>query len=863
MTKATRIALLAILSWAVIAAQPLRAAEQPHAYVVLVGVSDYADKQIKPRAHAEDDARALYDLFTDKQFADPDRTDVKLLLGGKDDKRPSEAATKENILKALHWAIARAGKDDPIVFAFFGEGAPLDKRLCLFGSDGEFKNRAESAVTMAEIEKELDALKSQHFVALLDANFNGFDAGADKVGAPNMTDLSRTFLGKGEKDDQPSALGRVVLLANNGRRASLDLEKQGIFVTTLLEALQGAADKAGYESDGIVSADELIQFLEKRLPELARANGKTKEDKEQTPTLLGSRADRTALTHNPAAWPRAKERLEKFDTLVEDQKLPADVTTEGRRVLAQMPGLPAEQELRKLYQKFADGTQKLPEFQKNRERLLAEIKLLHADSTAFAAKVMEGVKLLQRTYLKDLNQGEMVGWAIQGLCQRPADKPVLAALQDRLDKTKKFKEADLIALLIDARERLGKRADLANNHDVDAALRQVATKLDPHTTYVDPQRLEDFKRQMSGAYTGIGVRIGKDTVRDMPLVITPVKDSPAYKAGLRAGDIITVITREVDNKGKKLAKPEVTPTKGLPISEAMSKVLGEAGTDVKLTIERPGSDKPMEVTVTRGPIQEETVIGVRRKDDDEWDYMLDKENKIGYIRLTQFTQQTTPAIKKAMEDLAKEGVRAVVLDLRFNPGGLLQTAIDVSSMFGDDGLVVTIKPRTGTPQNYHGSFTDHYLKFPMAVLINGGSASASEVVSACLQDQKRAVMVGERSYGKGSVQNIVDFKPTGGQMKMTTATFWRPNGKNLNKASTKGTEAEDWGVRPDKGFEVRLPGKQRDELMQYQRDLEIIGRHDGGKKDVKPMPKDDQLDKALGYLRGQMRVADEARAKSE
>jgi len=257
-------------------------------------------------------------------------------------------------------------------------------------------------------------------------------------------------------------------------------------------------------------------------------------------------------------------------------------------------------------------------------------------------------------------------------------------------------------------------------------------------------------------------------------------------------------------------------------------------------------------------------MGAKRKDSDEWDFVIDPQNRIAYIRLTQFAKNSSRDMKKAVAELAAAngGIKGLVLDLRFNPGGLLTSAVDISDLFIDDGQIVTIKPRPGVGQEhtFHGEREGSYLNFPMVCLVNGGSASGSEIVSACLQDHKRAVIIGERSYGKGSVQNIMDFRPTGGQIKLTTATFWRPSGKNLNKSSTKGTDDEDWGVRPDKGFEIKLSRKERDDLMEYQRDAEIIPRRDIPAKEAKSF-KDRQLENALDYLRDQIKMASKAEPK--
>jgi carboxyl-terminal processing protease len=231
------------------------------------------------------------------------------------------------------------------------------------------------------------------------------------------------------------------------------------------------------------------------------------------------------------------------------------------------------------------------------------------------------------------------------------------------------------------------------------------------------------------------------------------------------------------------------------------------------------------------------------------------------MRLTQFQRGSARDMKNAMKKLEKEGVKGLILDLRFNPGGLLDSAVQISDLFIDDGLIVTIKPRVGREQSYGGEHEDSYLNFPMVCLVNGGSASGSEIVSACLQDHKRAIIMGERSYGKGSVQNIQPFSSTGGEIKLTTASFWRPNGKNLNKSSIKGYDKmspedlakEDWGVKPDKGYEVKLTRTEREELFEQMRDKEVIG----GKKDPKEKKevKDKQLDTALDYLKSQIKTA--------
>jgi C-terminal peptidase prc len=860
--------LLVGLFLAAVASAPLRAAEvqpQPQskaAYVVLVGIDKYADSQIKGRTHAEADAQAFYDLFTNKDYLGADAKHIRLLLGStKDDGAKSEPATHANILKALHWAVHSAHKDDLLIFGFFGQGAPLGERTCYFASDSTFKNRAKDALAAGEIEHELHNLKSQHFCAFVDVNFNGFDIGKETAPGLNVENRFKEFMRSDVKetfgDDEVGPLtGRVLFLASDGLSTTLDLKDHSAFAQVLLNGLKGAADKEGYEPDGVVTVDELATYLHKELPGLVFKHGKTKEEKEQIPIVLGARANHFDLTRNPAVTPKVEARLAKLEKLAKDDKITKDLAEEGHTLLSHMPKLKAQQDLRKEYQRLADGAIAAAEFSKAREDILSATKLKRKDALDYAEKVMEAAVLLRKNYVKELNPGEMVDWGIHGL-YRSANEKVPADVLKRLTDAKSLKEADLTVLLADAREQLGKREDLSNGKDVDLTLQHMTFKLDPYTTYIDPETLHRFNTEIGGKFTGIGVQIRKDTGRDMLRVVTPIKDSPAYKKGIKAGDIITTITRYVDDQGRPLDEPEVISTKGMTTNDAVKKILGKAKTKVKLTIDREGASKPLEFEIVRGSVEVETVLGVKRNSkDDSWDFLLDPEKKIYYVRLTQFTRGTYRDLAELMHRFDKEKIGGLVLDLRFNPGGTLESAVRISDLFIDDGLIVTIKPRKDVEDEevHRGHHEGSYLKFPMAVLINGGSASASEIVSACLQDHKRAVIVGERSYGKGSVQRIHEFSATGGLLKLTTATYWRPNGKNINKSSTKGGEDDEWGVTPDGGYVLKLNPKERDELAEHQRDQEIIPNRELPVKDPKPEFKDRQLDKALDYLNGQIKM---------
>jgi len=467
---------------------------------------------------------------------------------------------------------------------------------------------------------------------------------------------------------------------------------------------------------------------------------------------------------------------------------------------------------------------------------------------------VKATRLLISDYVKELKQPELVANAIKGLYARLEEK-IPPDLLKRVDNVKELREADLSALLADARQKLGKREDLDKNKDIDISLQRMMAKLDPYTTYIDAETKAAFDKDVQGNFTGIGVQIRRDSVSDMLLVVTPIKGSPAYKAGLQAGDIITRIVRTVDSNGTALSEPEIISTKGMATTEAVKKILGKPGTPVTISIQREGVDAQKDIKLTRARIEVESVLGFKRKPNAEWDFLIDPASNIAYIRLTNFARNSARDMSRALDEVRKQasadkqGIRGLIFDMRFNPGGLLDSAVLISDMFIDDGLIVSIRPRGRQETRFNGSAEGSLLDFPMVVLVNSGSASGSEIVSAALQDHHRAFVIGERSFGKGSVQNIKEFGE--GEIKLTTATFWRPSGKNLNKSSTAGKEEDTWGVKPN--LEVKLPRKERDDLFDHMRDTEII-EPEGGRpnKEAKAPFVDRQLEDALKYIRAQI-----------
>ncbi len=381
---------------------------------------------------------------------------------------------------------------------------------------------------------------------------------------------------------------------------------------------------------------------------------------------------------------------------------------------------------------------------------------------------------------------------------------------------------------------------------MEAAIKGVLSKLDPYSSYIPPSDAEHFKDTVENQFGGIGIQITMDKIQDeyQLKVLSPLVGTPGYKAGLLAGDRIMKIGDE--------------STTNLSLDDAVHKLKGDAGTSVKLTVIHPGSSKSQTVSVTREVIHIDTVLGDRRKADDNWDFMLDSERRIGYIRITTFSRDTAGDLKKAMEELKARKVKGLILDLRFNPGGLLTSAVDTCDMFLTEGRIVSTEGRNTPTKTWDASKkTNAYSGFPMAILVNHYSASASEIVSACLQDHNRAVVVGERTWGKGSVQNVIELEDGKSLLKLTTASYKRPNGHNIHRFPDS-KESDEWGVSPSPGYEVKMSDAEMAEQLIERRDRDIVqGKRSDAKsadrtaevkKDVGRRFADRQLQKALDYL---------------
>jgi carboxyl-terminal processing protease len=374
-------------------------------------------------------------------------------------------------------------------------------------------------------------------------------------------------------------------------------------------------------------------------------------------------------------------------------------------------------------------------------------------------------------------------------------------------------------------------------------------RLDPHSGFINAKEFKRFTVNSKGKFGGIGIQIRTDPLNhDRLIVHSPMVDTPAYEAGVLAGDVI----KKIDGKS----------TESMSIAEAVDMITGDPGQKIVLTVLHEGSKEPVDLEMTRAEIQVPSVLGDRRLPDKpkEWDYLIDKTEKIAYIRLVAFSENTAGDLRAHLTELKKQGLRGLVLDLRTNPGGLLKSAVEVCRMFLQQGRIVSTKGRNHDEEVYdahgEGSVLVPAKDYPMAILVDRLSASASEIVAAALQDHKRAVIVGERTYGKGSVQNIIEMEGHTSALKLTTASYWRPSGKNIHRFPDS-KESDEWGVKPDPGFEVPLKDEERIDYLVYRRDHDII-RGKGALPTASPKPDKDKkkkpfvdrtLEKALEYVR--------------
>ena len=361
-------------------------------------------------------------------------------------------------------------------------------------------------------------------------------------------------------------------------------------------------------------------------------------------------------------------------------------------------------------------------------------------------------------------------------------------------------EVPFVRALVDVQRRVS--ADYVEPVDADAlrlrAIEGLVGGLDPYSGYVPPADVDAFEQMLTGSFVGVGIQIERRPPGGIAgpatrpstqpadvaagegevVVVTPMPNSPAYKAGVRAGDVIEAV--------------DGGPLAGLSLEEVTDRVKGPPGTRVTLTLRRPNGEV-LDLAMPREQITMETVKGVRHEPgSDAWDYSVSADPPVALIRLTQFTPGSAAEVRRVIRQQLDAGTRGFVLDLRFNPGGNLDEAEALADALLEGGVIVRTRGRNRPERTSRASADGTLPPFPLAVLINETSASAAEVVAGALKDNGRAVVVGARSYGKGSVQEVMRLADGAGELKLTVAYYYLPSGRLVHRRPG----ADDWGVTP-------------------------------------------------------------------
>ena len=366
--------------------------------------------------------------------------------------------------------------------------------------------------------------------------------------------------------------------------------------------------------------------------------------------------------------------------------------------------------------------------------------------------------------------------------------------------------------------------DVSDEQLIEAAVNGMLSALDPHSSYLSPKNFREMQTQTRGEFGGLGIEVTMEN--GVVKVVSPIDDTPAFRAGLKSGDLITHLDGE--------------SVQGLTLSEAVEKMRGKVGSDLKLTVRRENRD-PFNVTVTRDIIKIRSVRSRMEGGD------------IAYVRITSFSEQTTRGVEQSIKSLSKKAkgkLAGIVIDLRNNPGGLLDQSVKVSDAFLDQGEIVSTRSRRpDESRRFNAKAGDITDGLPIVVMVNGGSASASEIVAGALQDHRRAIVLGTRTFGKGSVQTIIPLSGNGA-IRLTTARYYTPSGRSIQ---AKGIEP-DILVEQAKVEKITRPGVKREEDLRGRldnpSDNQVKPDTEQLVKETDKPPEDYQLLRALDLLRG-------------
>jgi carboxyl-terminal processing protease len=369
----------------------------------------------------------------------------------------------------------------------------------------------------------------------------------------------------------------------------------------------------------------------------------------------------------------------------------------------------------------------------------------------------------------------------------------------------------------------------------DTAVDGVVRQLDGYSSFIGRSRTTRFQETLGQRFGGIGIEVSLDPQTNQLTVLSPLVGTPAYTAGVRSGDKILAV--------------DGTSTAGFSLDDAVKLLRGKPGDPVVLRVLHKGETAPSEYEISRAVIKIDSVLGDKREPDGSWNFLMAGQDRLGYVRITSFGDETPSELAAALAWLEERDCRGLVIDLRNNPGGLLDAATAACEPFLKKGDLIVSTKRRGVDDPCRASGRGKYQGLPLVVLVNHYSASASEIMAACLQDHQRAVVVGERTWGKGTVQNVIPIEGGKSILTLTTASYWRPSGKNIHR-SEKSRPEDDWGVRPDAGCDVKMSDEEFAKCMEARRRRDVARAPSTAEApaDSAPEATDPQLKRAIACL---------------
>ncbi len=628
-------------------------------------------------------------------------------------------------------------------------------------------------------------------------------------GDPQVTQLRLAALGFIEKGQWASATAGIEQLLTTDPQDPIGLELRRLMVQQQrMEKVRQTQRQAAYaESAGKVAGHMAAQAWEEALGEATRAAdlspGKAELHKEPWFPGLIEKAVQSAEQHREKGeWLKATALYSQIAVLFERED-----------------------------NQYRDLAKKLTRYARfeavYRDREDAERAIKNVDENMMAAALEQ----VRRFYVREPDYRKMTVNALDCLIamgevptmvkpfpslgekeQTARMRRDLADLRDKLAARDKVGLQELARAYLDAKRVIGETVGLPEGVIIREFLDGALDELDNFSSMIWPSEKGEFEKSMRGAFSGVGIQISLEDGR--LTVVTPLEDTPAYRAGIQVGDVITAIDGESTEK--------------ITLNQAVQKITGEAGTAVVLTIRRLSLTEPRDFRLVRDNIQIKTVKGFLRDKASQWDYLIDPDYRIGYVRVTNYMPQTVDELEQAMDAMATipgGGVRGLIIDLRFNPGGLLGQAVEMSDLFIDQGVIVSTEGRASRrdEQRAHSGATNTAL--PLIVLVNDYSASAAEIVAGALKDSGRATILGDRTFGKGSVQTVIPVGANGGAvgaqqppayLKLTTAYYYLPGGESIHRHE----DSKTWGVEPT--VAVKVTRDEVQDILDLRRDSDVI-----------------------------------------